>query len=61
MTKQYAYQLRHKAKGLCILCSRLAVNSQHCEIHRERVRIYMRKLLGFNAWKPGGRGKPPKK
>lgn len=33
-SRQFAYQQRHRAKGLCILCSRKAVNALHCQDHR---------------------------
>ena len=62
-SKQYAYQLRHKAKGLCILCPKPAVTTRHCQTHlemkRKIARDWTRKILGLNPWKPGSPGRPP--
>ena len=62
-SRQYAYQLRHKAKGLCIICTNPNVDGTRCQIHleinRKYQRIYLQKLRGHNPWKPGGPGRPP--
>ena len=42
MTRQRAYQLRHRKAGLCVLCGAKAVNANHCEYHRLSVNVVVR-------------------
>ena len=43
ISKQRAYQLRQRAKGLCVLCPNPAwrIGADRCEAHRQ----------AFNAWR----------
>ena len=34
ISKQYKWQLKKRAKGLCIICGEKAINSRHCKRHR---------------------------
>jgi hypothetical protein len=45
ISKQRAYQLRHKEAGLCARCSEKAVNETHCEKHRKMVNRISRKSM----------------
>ncbi len=42
ISRQRRYQMRHYAKGLCLLCPKKAVNATHCETHRRSVNVHCR-------------------
>ena len=60
MSKQRKWQLEHKAKGLCQLCSRPLFTTICCAKHHKLKIKRQRKRLGVKPWKPGSRGYPPK-
>lgn len=42
ISRQLAYQLRHKAKKLCIKCDHPAISGPHCLSHAVKAREYQR-------------------
>lgn len=60
MTRQAAYQARHRAAGLCSACSRkLAPGSKvSCRIHLLARRLRERALSGSRSQAESGRGRP---
>lgn len=59
MTRQQKYQLAHKARGLCIYCTHLAVSQWFCARHLRKRRVQARHKKGLHPWHPGRRGRPP--
>lgn len=64
VSRQRQYQLRQLAKGLCMLCASPLFTKSHCAKHaalfNTGVAARMRRKYGFQPWKPGGPGRPPK-
>jgi hypothetical protein len=60
MTRQYAYQQRHRAAGLCLNCKLPVVQGPFCARHALRYRQWQRERRGFRAWKAGNPGAPPR-
>ena len=46
VSRQRAYQLRHEALGLCLLCSKPVVTKAHCLKHAIAAREQQRKRMG---------------
>ena len=61
MSRQRRYQLRHRAAGLCLQCSRVRVptSKMYCRPHLEGERLRMRAVRQGQPWRPRGRGRPP--
>ena len=51
---------QRRAAGLCERCGSPAADGL-CTDHRLKMLAYQRKRGGFNAWKPGSPGRPPRK
>jgi hypothetical protein len=61
MSRQAEWQKKQKAAGCCVSCGDEAVaGSSFCHEHLVARRIKSREKLGFKAWVPGGKGRPPK-
>lgn len=61
VSRQRAYQIANKARGLCLLCPevRHPKSAVYCPTHLIQARIRQRKRLGVKPWRPGGPGRPP--
>lgn len=70
MTRQTAYQKRHREKGLCLQCSRKAVKYVNIQTGKIKVgarcqrcltinRKWKRLMTGSNSHEESGRGRPP--
>lgn len=60
MTKQRAWQLRNRAKGLCEICGKpLEFQTHRCLSCLRKKRIHEREKFGQYPWIPGSRGVPP--
>lgn len=60
VSRQRRYQLRHAARGLCMLCPLPVKHSrQYCARHAEADRIARRRRSGSQPWRPGKPGRPP--
>lgn len=60
MSRQRAYQKRHAAAGLCVFCPRRAFAYTLCPRHILKERARVRARGGWQAWRPGGRGRAPR-
>ncbi len=58
--EQAAYRAAQTAKGLCIECTKPAVNGSRCREHALKHREVVRTLAGCRAWREGRPGRPPK-
>ncbi len=61
ISRQRTYQHAHKARGLCLSCSkpRAKGSAEYCEEHLRARRKRAREAAGCKAWVEGGRGRPP--
>lgn len=57
-----AWQQRMTAAGRCRTCGRSnpVPAFKRCPACRRRDRVYQRLRRGWNEWRPGGPGRPPK-
>lgn len=54
------WQERKEAEGLCTCCGKKPIWIKlFCKACREKLKIANRTRKGYNAWKPGGKGRPP--
>lgn len=62
VSRQRKWQLKKAEAGLCIQCGkpRGCDSKALCIDCRDKRRKYLRAARGLNAWKKGGRGRPPK-
>jgi hypothetical protein len=61
MKRQRKWQLKKREEGCCELCGeKVYLDSVLCERHLKMARERQRNKKGYNEWKPGGRGRPPK-
>jgi ABC-type transport system involved in cytochrome bd biosynthesis fused ATPase/permease subunit len=61
VSRQLAAYRGRVRKKLCVLCGGQPDRGMRtCPDCRRRRREYMRRREGFNAYRPGGRGRPPK-
>lgn len=61
MNKQQKYQLDHRVRGLCRLCSSPAVaESVYCYKHLVNNRLKMRSVQGYKGDPADNRGRPVK-
>ena len=62
VTLEAVRQARRRALGHCRYCNTPALDGMTlCAVHRTQRTASDRTRKGANAWKPGGRGRPPKK
>lgn len=60
-SRQRAYQIRHRAEGLCVYCAhKAALGTYVCAMHLLKRREWDRKRRGLKPWHPGGPGRRPK-
>lgn len=61
MNRQRKWQLRKKEEKRCQICGdEVYMDSKLCERHLKAARERQRMRGGYNEWRSGGRGRPPK-
>ena len=58
-SRQQRWQEKKKAEGLCVICGKEG-DGVYCPEHRKLRQRIDRKRTGCKAWRPGGKGRPPK-
>jgi len=61
VSRQRKFQKQRLAAGLCYQCGDPREHyTERCDACQAKVNARQRRDNGWNPWKPGGRGRPPK-
>jgi hypothetical protein len=59
VSRQYKWQLKKRAQGLCVICGQPTFTKWHCREHAISQRERRRTAQNSKPWERGKAGRPP--